>query len=280
MAIIIIATTMAAIMSDASIPISVGTQLKYSLVYISRYYAAIGMATTAIQYLLATITVFVVIIIVVSAWNIARQLIHSNTEFGRMQFPRIKISTAYPQMKTGDLIFMMGYFAFGSATGSLFTHAGVIVRDGSDIYISESVPKMIFARTSPNNIGGSQLNLLLPRLKYYAGHTYWVPLAAPLSDENITNIVEAAKIHHPYPQWWRLILGALGLPVCNKTRHCFQHVGHLLSMGGCLPENCTTVDSQGTVEITRNIAWISGQKLLNGNMYNTPQSILYDIDSK
>jgi hypothetical protein len=233
-----------------------------------------GLLATNARRILAALVVLVLIIVVFVAVYAAQWLVHSSSAFGNMRFRRAKISTACDRMKTGDLILMISYFAFGTATGSLFTHAGMVVRSGNDLYLSESVP-------SKRSGGGSRLVPLLPRLKHYAGHTYWVPLAAPLTAAERARIERAARAWRPYPTRCELALGALGLlPEGNRSLHCFQHVSALLDCSGCAPKKYAPMSDLGAVEITRAIAWISGEPLANGNRYEAPRSILFDIDSE
>jgi hypothetical protein len=244
--------------------------------------------SAALSVLFAVVLVFVLLVVavvVVLGATVGRHVARANTEFALHRFARIRLSDAYDQMKTGDLIYMFHNFSFGTATGSLFTHAAVVVRaDDGRLLLSESVPQMSImpdprrpAESLKLARGGSRLSPMLPRLKYYAGHSYWAPLERPLGAEDERALRAAAREYYPYPGRGHLVRGALGV-ASSASRHCFQHVGYVLDCAGCAPAGEPALLSRGYVEVLRSVSWIGGKELKNGNRFAAPLSLLYDLD--
>lgn len=191
------------------------------------------------------------------------------------KFPKSTISREYFGLKSGDiLLFTSNVHNFTNSflTMNFFSHIGIVVENpsnpGSDeLFISETNGPIRI-----NRKGGAFIFPLLYRLKHYDGNIYLMRLNKPLSREKIDKLFNISNeiIGWPYPSLKSKALSMIG--ISDKSRHCFQHVGHLLTEIGLVPKNINL----GLVSST-DISSIYGIKLMDGYEYKYPIQLSYDI---
>jgi len=125
---------------------------------------------------------------------------------------------------------------------------------------------------------GSDLLPLLVRLKYYPGECFIMRLNKPLDVKRNNHLLNAVKEKCPYPTPLQAIsiLAEKNIAQRQKTyaRHCFQHIAKLLDT-----MNITNnmLDEFGFFSVCNKVAYIDGEKLNDGFLYETPIKIIYDL---
>ena len=89
----------------------------------------------------AVIVVLVMTLIASVAFVGVYRMLKYNAKFDMVWTPRAKISDIYDYLKTGDIILFVSSIHTASnsvLTQTFHSHAGVLIRDGDEIHISES----------------------------------------------------------------------------------------------------------------------------------------------
>jgi len=204
----------------------------------------------------------------------------------------IKISDIYDNLKSGDIIlYKCNTISLPSVflTHVYFSHIGIVLKSGNDLFISETNPSFEYIPSNYNNVNsflnakggwktkyGSDILPLLVRIKYYPGDSFLVRLNKPLDAEKQKILIKYAHEQCPYPT---IIQGLsifieenFGKPK-TRARHCFQHVGYLLDKMGIT----NNISDHGIYSICKKMANIYNKKLNDGYQYETPIKILYDV---
>jgi hypothetical protein len=227
--------------------------------------------------LLSALVVVLAILIIITIFR----LHHYNEKHHEVMTDRVKMSDAYDEMKTGDLIFFVSAVHHPSNsifTQAYFSHAGVVVRDGDLLYLSESHPGSAPHRSHRY---GADFTPLLTRVRRYVGLCYWLKLSRPLDPGRDAAVrlaaFRTADAPHPYPTMARAALSLLGWP--NRARHCFQHVAHVLDAARLVRGDEQWSD-YGIVRVCREICGIHRSPLADGYQYSSPVQLLYDVPQK
>jgi hypothetical protein len=189
-------------------------------------------------------------------------------------FKTIKLSSIYDNINTGDIILFCacchGFFN-SLFTNTLFTHAGIVVRNSDDtLNIHELSQHGTFVMINNDEhifVGGKITLPLLERIKYYSGTCYYVSLKNPLLNKQQTQIVDyTTNYTNDYPSFFKMILGTLGLHNNGNSRNCSQFICDILTKIGILNKKYTFLSS---LSIVSNI-WDYCDN------YNKPMKILID----
>lgn len=209
---------------------------------------------------------------------------------GAVRAPRCRVSDIYDLLKTGDLLLFVA--STHSLTNSVFTqtfysHVGVLLREGEIVRVSESQPGLGLmpdpARPGADRLmhRGADLTPLLTRLKYYPGDCYVLRLSRPLDSEREEALRRRAaalsREEYPYPGKAQLVLGFFGW--ATESRHCFQHVAHLLDSAGLGPLDRGPLSEAGFTGVCREICELPGRPLPGGYSYAPPLQLVYDVDA-
>lgn len=202
------------------------------------------------------------------------------SEADRRRFPRLRLSAAFPGLRTGDLVFFRtaGDMSTTKLTKIPYSHCAVVLREGDLAYLSEAQSG---AGLMPGPGGevflprGAALDPLLPRLRHYRGAAFLARLAAPLppaAEEALKAAAENAQREaFPYPGFRALLAGAAGLGQ-GKSRHCFQHVAFLLEAAGLAPPGA--LSALGPVAVCRAVARLPDAP---GSPYEPLAELVYDF---
>jgi hypothetical protein len=194
------------------------------------------------------------------------------------KFNRILLSREYFGLKPGDiLLFTSNVHNFTNSflTMNFFSHVGILTKNGDNndgddsLYISETNGPIRI-----NRKGGAYIFPLLFRLKHYDGNIYLMRLNKELDKDRLAILQDETKqvIGHPYPSLKTKALSSLG--ISDNSRHCFQHVGHILKKLNLIPENTDL----GLVSST-DLSSLYEVPLEDGYKYSYPEQLVYDIVS-
>ena len=210
-----------------------------------------------------------------------------NVMYRTVWTPRVRMSEIYPHLKTGDVILFAA--ATHSPANSMLTqtfhsHAGVLVREGELVHLSESQTG-VEIMPGPDGTAlfmdnGAVLSPLLTRLKYYTGVYYVMRLSRGLDAAREAAVKrEAARLrraHYPYPSLLQILRGMMGGR--SASRHCFQHAARVLDAGGLTPtDRDAPLEDAGFVGVCREICSLPGRPLPGGLHYEPPVQIVYDL---
>lgn len=245
------------------------------------------VAALSVAALALLVIVLVATFTAVGIWRMLQYTAANETRW----HPRHKISDIYDDLQTGDIILFVSAVSNGvnsMVTQSFYSHAGMVVRDSSTdfssdrVYLSETIRGSGIMpgadATVKRSRFGVDLTPLLLRLKYYIGTCYWLRLAGGADSSRLDARreeairAEAFALHrggYPYPTFAQALIGLLGWK--SESRHCFQHVVHLLKTGNLLDGDDGIISSCATV------GELAGQRLEGGYYYAPPVQILYDI---
>lgn len=233
----------------------------------------------------ATIFILTCIIVATAPCIIVKRAILYNRAHQYPVGARAYMSEIYPHLKTGDILLFRGISPLPHryVTGALFEHAAVLLREGELIYISEIEPGGARLMPDPDTPGteihmapGVNSTPLLARVKYYNGIIYVMRLSRALDVGRERALKAAARGSCTYPS---LLHGAaeLALGLKTGTRHCFQHVAHVVDAAGLTPAGAQFADA-GFLEVCREICSLGGGRpLSDGYYYEPPVEIVYDI---
>jgi hypothetical protein len=240
---------------------------------------------------LACLMLLVLLVVVAGAFVGLHRMAEYNVMYATVRAPRIKISDAYSALKTGDVLLFVASTGSPSnlfLTQSFYSHAGVVVREGELVYISEAQPGLEImpdpaapATSDLRMSRGAVLSPLLTRLKYYTGAYYVMRLNAPLDPPREELLKQEAerlqRVQYPYPTLGQIVLGIVGRK--TATRHCFQHAAHVLDSALLTPLGAPPFASAGFLDVCRAITGLPGRPLRGGYQYLEPVQLLYDIET-
>lgn len=243
----------------------------------------------AIAVVLATVVLLTVIVMVALPYIVLVRIMEYNVEYPTYRAPRVKISDVYPHLRTGDIILFASTGRMPSSIGAvqrIFSHAGLLLRRGDLVYVSESSPGIELMPGSSREWRlnkGVDLVPLLVRIKYYTGSCYIMRLSRPLdADREAIVLGLGEKLYrerYPYPSMWETVRDVVfGV---RAHRHCFRHICYLLDRARLAPLDLggEPLHEKGVIESAREICELSGRALPDGYSYAAPAQIVYDIDS-
>ena len=199
------------------------------------------------------------------------------TRYQDIQFPKRMMSDVYPELKTGDiLLFIASTHGFTNSMLSqeVFSHAGVVVEENGRLYLSESTQGVNIA-PGIRSKNGSDIVPLLTRLSNYSGQIFVMPLESPLDEEICEKVRQVARVRRPYPGLSRLLAGVI-FGEDDKSRHCFQHVGRILSDAGITRENAPLSET-GYIGVCNAVIALPKMTLRRGMKYLEPFQVVYDV---
>jgi hypothetical protein len=239
---------------------------------------------------IACLVLLVVLLIVAGVFVGLHRMSEYSAMYTTVRTPRAKVSEIYSELQTGDVLLFVA--STGSPSNSFLTqsfhsHAGILVREGGLVYISETQPGLEIMPDPEDPTGsdirmgrGANLTPFLTRLKYYTGVYYLMRLSCPL-DRQREEILKAEaerlhRTHYPYPSLSQIMLGIVGRK--SKTRHCFQHVAHLLDVARLAPVDCPgALADVGFIDVCQAVCDLPRKTLPDGYRYSPPVQLLYDI---
>jgi hypothetical protein len=206
--------------------------------------------------------------------------------------PRLKITEAYPGLKTGDVVLFVAHVATPTNTAfsqTFYSHSGVVLAplgpagwEAGRVYLSEAqpghgfMPDLARPGVDVRLQDGSVITPLLTRLKFYMGSAFLMRLARPLARRAAEAVlVEARALYaaaHPYPSAVQAVYSTLGGSA--DARHCMQHTAHLLDVAGLTSAMAET----GFLKTCREVCSLPGRALRDGNFYLPPVQLVYDAD--
>ena len=235
--------------------------------------------------------VLIMILIGISAAGIRFCRYWSSNSLKR--FEGVKISDAYPLIKSGDIILFIASthdFTNSIFTILIFSHVGIVVkRRGPDgipkLYISESsaithiMPDPKHPEIEYMSSSGSTMVPLLTRLKHYTGETFLMSLSAPLDLKREEKLTKAAEnsIGYPYPNALQGLAGILSIR--TSSRLCHEHVAFILDESDLTPLNSGGLYNAGFLGSARAVANLHEKTLPDNYYYHQPKKILYDISA-
>ena len=207
-------------------------------------------------------------------------------KFGWRRHEKVLLSQGLPRFKSGDIVLFVCH-----ATGltnslvadDLYTHGGMVVMAGGAPYLSEMTITM--PQLSPRGEAviatpcSSVLVPLVPRLEFYSGASFWMPLERPLAPAQEARLLARAQEKVPYPGVAQVFPTLFG-SAAPAARHCIQHLAWLLDEMGMPPVSAPPAGLLSKVGFFRTRAvtglGASGERLVGGNCYHEPLEILVD----
>ena len=230
------------------------------------------------------VTVVLVLVLVGAACAVARTMTYfrrnNTTDHGK-----VLLSEVLPSLKTGDLVFFVSHthgFSNSLFTLDLYSHAAAVVEAGDgSLALSEATidPTTPSSRKKGEAVRTAQLNPLLPRLESYRGAVFLSQLERPLGPAACRRLEAAAKEEAPYPSFWQMAGGLLGLPTHRSARHCMQHVAWLLDSAGVAPafgNKRRPLAASGLLGSSRVVTTLSGKPLTEGGRYGPIRALHLD----
>jgi hypothetical protein len=235
----------------------------------------------------ATIVLLAFIVVGTAPYIVIGRAIQHNRTQRQFVAPRVNISELYPFLGTGDILLFRTFnpLSHRYLCRTVFEHAAVLVREGELINTSEMEPAGIAIMPDPDNPGtyinmASGINAvpLLTRIKYFNGVTYAMRLSRALDPGRACALKAATRKVYAYPTL-RCAVAEMALDARCGTRHCFQHIAHVLDAGGLTPlgREGTPLANSGFIEVCRDICNLTGLPLPDGYYYEHPVEIVYDI---
>jgi hypothetical protein len=228
------------------------------------------------------LTLFVTFIVRVAAYYKKYKLVRHE---------RVRMTDRFGTLKSGDIILFIAHthgFTNSLFTGDLYTHSGMGVELGGELFLSEAAVDSL-----PNPVTGeeemlprtAQVNPLMPRLKHYPGMLFLMQLERRLTPSQEAILRERVLEETPYPSMVQMLKAMFRIPVHRKARHCMQHVSWLLDEMGLTPddlaENGDTLHGTGLFRSSREVTTLSGRALGPGgtNAYGPVYELLFDADA-
>lgn len=183
---------------------------------------------------------------------------------------RACLSKWLPVLKSGDIILFIAHthgFTNSLITWDLYSHAGMVVQLGEEIYLSESA-------ADPHS------DCFLQRLKQYPGMSFLMRLEHPLTPAQAETLRARAQERVSYPSVFQIMMQTVfDFPTHKKSRHCMQHVAWLLDEIGLTPDHCPrNLENFGVFASSRAVTTLPGQPLGGGtNRYMEIVELLYDL---
>lgn len=229
------------------------------------------------------LTLFVAYIVRVNAYYIKYHLVRHE---------RVRMTDRFGTLKSGDIILFIRHthgFFNSLFTGDLYTHSGMVVERGGELFLSEAT-----VDSHPNPETGEEEELpgtahvipLMPRLKHYPGMLFLMQLKRRLTPSQEAILRERILEETPYPSMVQFIKAIFRIPVHRKARHCMEHVAWLLDEMGLTPddlaENGDTLLETGFFRTSREVTTLPGRVLgLGGtNEYGPIYELLFDADAR
>lgn len=241
------------------------------------------------------ITSTIILLIIVIAITIPYALLVRIMEFNQMYLTMhtytARISEIYPLIKTGDIILYVSTCHLPSHSGmaqTFFSHIGILMREGDLVYTSETssgselMPNPDKPGTHYYMAKGASVSPLLTRMKFYQGSIYIMQLSHAL-DPIRENIIKSTSdnlcmIKYPYPTLAQTVI-TFATGAKSKSRHCFQHVAHILDEAGLTPINRTTpLADAGFIKVCADVCELPNVPLPDGYYYKPPIHIIYDVN--
>jgi len=231
--------------------------------------------------------VLLVVVLAVVLAGIIRLTTHWR-EFSWKRHERALLSRELPALKSGDILLFIAHA--NGLTNSLFmndiyTHSGMVVMYDGQPYLSEATIAMPQLGPEPYDPvllpNSTVLVPLLPRLQYYPGGVFLMPLKQPLSPRQEEILQERARVSFPYPRFHHMLLST-AVSSDQRVRHCMQHVAYLLDEMGMPPERVaargqTFLRSSGFFHSSRAVSGLEGgEPLKGGNSYGEIVELLID----
>jgi hypothetical protein len=230
------------------------------------------------------VTVVLALVLVGVACAVARAMAYFRRNIA-VDHGRVLLSEALPSLKTGDLVFFVSHahgFSNSLFTLDLYSHAAVVVEAGDgSLALSESTidPTTPLSRQKGEAVRTAQLNPLLPRLEAYRGALFLSQLEEPLDPAARRRLEAAAAEEAPYPSFWQMAAGLLGLPTHRSARHCMQHVAWLLDRAGVAPafsDKRRPLAASGLLASSRAVTTLPGKPLTRGGRYGPVRALYPD----
>jgi hypothetical protein len=238
----------------------------------------------------ATLVLLCIILAVALPYAVLVRIMEYNQMYATVRTPRARLSDAYAHLKTGDVLLFVSASHLPTNSGltqTFFTHAAMLLREGDLVYTSEAQMGADLM-PDPDRPGadvcmksGAASAPLLTRIKYYTGSTYLMRLSHALDPGREEALKAAAeRLHragHPYPTAAQAFAAVL-LGRRSASRHCFQHVAHLLDGAGLTPlDQEGLLAESGFIRVCHEICRLAGRPLPGGYSYHSPVELLYDI---
>lgn len=232
--------------------------------------------------------VLLVVVLAVVLAGIVRLTAHWR-EFSWKRHDKALLSRELPGIKSGDILLFISHAT--GLTNSLFmndlyTHSGMVVMVDGVPHLSEATIAMPQLRpdgdeqvATPN---AAVLVPLVPRLEYYAGSCFLMPLAHPLTPSQEAALASRAREKGAYPKVHHMLLALVGVSSGHKARQCMQHVAWLLDGMGTPPVSVAAkgepfLKACGFFKSSRAITALSGgEALVGGNRYGEVVELLVD----
>jgi len=196
----------------------------------------------------------------------------------------------YNNIKPGDIILFTGSITLlwnALLTACYYTHVGIVYEKDGELWITEvskegsficndsKSMKPVFTRDGLNNFP------LLSRLKNYRGIFYLMRLQSPLTDGQIVDLKQIIKSSSSlkYVTVTGGTLAYIGLKSIADINHCFLYASDILDGLGLCPQNMVSLRSKGIFGSCNVISELYKYKLKNGNSYDEPIRLTYDISS-
>lgn len=206
---------------------------------------------------------------------------------------RISITSAYPHLKSGDILLFISYgVAISLFTGNQYGHAGIVVEIDGELYISETTT------SDANNPGlnssvnymhspsqdGVRLSHLIPRLAHYAGSVHLMSLKNPLTTNQEITLKKHVREFCEYPSRARIVfhilLSKIGVNISCQY-HCFSHVAHILDEIGFTPVSIAsknkTLCGSGVIGVVNTVSTMWKETLAIDNAYMEPVELICDL---
>ena len=261
------------------------------------------------------IIILVLIVILIGSISIIRREFNYFQKYENVRILNyIPISELYDSLKTGDIILFKSHSKSLSSTvltHVYYTHIGIVIKphmhmgkastslclnaDEIPLYISETNPAFEYLPINYNSKNfdlkpakythngwrtnnGTDLLPLLIRIKYYPGDSFIMSLNKKLDPKREDLLIKYTKEFCPYPTPVQGLQILMEQKFTNKqktdARHCYQHVANLLDR---INITNNLFSDYGVISICKKLAYIYGEKLNDGYMYNKPIKIVYDI---
>jgi hypothetical protein len=256
--------------------------------------------------------IIILIVIVIGACAIIKR---EYTYFQKYENVRminyVPISDLYDNLKTGDIILFKSNSKSLSSTvltHVYYTHIGIVIKhkfahslmnnsnasEDIPLYISETNPAFEYLPINYNKEfdlkpakyahdgwrtnNGTDILPLLIRIKYYPGDSYIMSLNKKLDPKREELLIKYSKEFCPYPTPMQGLKILMEKNINNKqitnAKHCYQHVANLLDK---INITNNLYSDYGVISICKKLAYIYGEELNDGYVYNSPIKIVYDI---
>ncbi len=246
----------------------------------------------AVGYLIAGCVVVAIAVLVTCFYIVKWQLNWYNRFEAHARRPKVGVSDAYEDLRTGDVLYSIAYIrhpAISAASDSLYSHVGVIVRsedfpEGSPfrtepptVYYAESTRRAAYA-PDPARPGsdlrlpdGVTLSPLLSRMSTFQGSWFLSAVRPDPSAAQVASIVErvAATQGTPYPRTGPLLLESLTGLAVSRDFHCFEYAAYLLEGAGLI----SGVSQSGVNASVRLLCELSSWS----PRYEEPVQLVYDL---